>query len=309
MGSVVSSRPPLVALITGASGFIGAHLAARLINDGWEAHALLLPNASMPRRVPLERVIRHEHDGTTEEMVRIVSHVRPTVVFHLASLFLSEHKTAEVEPLVRSNVLLGAQLLDAMSVAGVSKLVNTGTAWQHYENRPCNPVNLYAATKQAFEAIVDYYVEAKLIAATTLKLIDTYGPYDERGKLLALLKRCSKADTLMQMSPGEQPIDLVHVDDVVAAFAIAANRIIGEAEGTHAHYSVSSGHPVSVKELVSLIEGILGRRLPIAWGARPYRRRELMVLPSLLPAVPGWSPCVSLADGLKREFSEERTTP
>jgi nucleoside-diphosphate-sugar epimerase len=242
-------------------------------------------------------------------MVRVVSQVRPTVVFHLASLFLSAHKTAEVEPLVRSNVLFGTQLLEAMSIAGVDKLINTGTAWQHFENKSYNPVNLYAATKQAFEAIVDYYVEAGFITATTLELFDTYGPHDERGKLLEILRRGSKVDSLIQMSPGEQLIDLVHVDDVVAAFLTAADKMIHETRHIHARYAVSSGHPISVRELVSLIERVQGHPLPVAWGARPYRLREVMVPASLVPVVPGWSPGILLIDGLKQEFPRWRMAP
>ena len=67
-----------------------------------------------------------------------------------------------------------------MKEVGVKILVNTGTSWQHYENKDYSPVNLYAATKQSFEAILQYYVEVASLKAITLKLFETYGLDDPR---------------------------------------------------------------------------------------------------------------------------------
>lgn len=286
------------ALVTGVSGFVGSHLARRLLAEGWRVHGVVRPESKVtPLPTAGEGWALHRHDGTTEALVAIMAEVQPTVVFHLASLFLSEHQPRDVVALIQSNVLFGTQVVEAMARQKLRLLVNTGTSWQHYENRAYSPVNLYAATKQAFEAVLQYYVEACGLRVITLKLFDTYGPDDPRPKLMNLLKRVAVENQPLAMSPGEQWIDLVHVEDVVQAFLVAAERLrAGIVEG-HERYAVSSGQPLSLRELVRQVEQTLGRALPIVWGERPYRAREVMQ-PWNGERLPGWVTEVELRDGL-----------
>ena len=71
--------------------------------------------------------------------------------------------------------------------AGCYRMVNTGTSWQHYENSDHRPSNLYAATKQAFEEILNFYATAYPLRVCSLHLSDTYGPNDIRPKLFGFL--------------------------------------------------------------------------------------------------------------------------
>ena len=144
-------------------------------------------------------------------MINIVNEANPEIVFHLASLFLAQHTLEDIERLVQSNLLFGVQIAEAITLQGVTKLINTGTSWQHYENEDYNPVCLYAATKQAFEDMLKFYVEASKLKVITLKLFDTYGPDDSRPKLFTLLRKVAQEQTELAMSPGEQLIDLVYM--------------------------------------------------------------------------------------------------
>lgn len=236
------------------------------------------------------------HDLNVLSLSAKLSELRPTVVFHLSSLFLSSHQAEDIKPLIEANLLFGTQLVDAMGRVGIRRMVNTGTSWQHYESRDYSPVNLYAATKQAFEEILQYYVEAHGMQIITLKLFDTYGPDDHRQKLFSLLKRAAEGEPL-DMSPGAQCIDLVHVGDVAEAFRIAAERLLDGQVSGHERYAVSSGNPMSLRDVVGLVESALKRKLPIEWGGRPYRSREVMQ-PWVGSALPGWKPAVDLAAGL-----------
>jgi nucleoside-diphosphate-sugar epimerase len=236
-------------------------------------------------------------------MQKAVIRARPTVVFHLASLFLSEHESKDVDSLIQSNILFGTQLVEAMVRQNVRWLVNTGTSWQHFINQEYSPVNLYAATKQAFEAILQFYVEANGFETITLKLCDTYGPEDPRPKLINLIKRVAMENQPLEMSPGEQRIDLVNVEDVIQAYILAAERLMtGEVLG-HERYIVSSGQKIQLREVVRQVERILGRELPIVWGGRPYRNREVM-LPWSDALLPGWESQVTLEQGLLLVFKD-----
>jgi len=291
--------PTRVALVTGATGFVGGHLVRRLLADGWETHAIVRPTSNV---VALREVLGsgnvHEHDGSTMGLIGILRSVHPGIVFHLASLVVGEHSTDDVDPLVQSNILFGTQLLEAMAVAGVSDIVNTGTYWQHYEGREYSPVSLYAATKQAFQDILQFYCEARGLRAVTLELPDTYGPDDKRPKLLFLLDRAARSGEILQMSPGEQFLDLLHVDDVVHGYEVAADSLLTGHLPSPSQYRLSSGSLVRLKDVVELYREATRQTVNVAWGGRPYRVREVMECRSPMPVLPGWTPSKSLTTWL-----------
>lgn len=290
-------------LITGATGFVGSHLARTLASKGWNVHAVLRPysdEAALGRKPGLRPIALHRHDGSMEGMLAIVRRAKPDVVFHLASLVMSIHEPGDVEPLLRSNVLLGTQLLEALAGEGRGGLlVNTATAWQHYDQQDYSPTCLYAATKQAFEAILTYYTEIGSIQAITLTLFDTYGPHDRRPKLFQLLREASRSGRVLEMTPGAQRIDLIHIDDVVRGYELAAERLLsGRVHGSE-QFALSSGTPIQLKDAVRLYECVTGYCANIAWGAKPYRHREIMTPWNGGKRLPGWSPSVRLEEGMK----------
>ncbi len=286
-------------LVTGATGYIGSMLVRRLIAEGREVHIILRPTSSLDGVSDLEdRLIVHVHDGTTQGLIDLVKVASPAVVFHLASLFLAQHAAEDVERLVTSNLLFSTQLAEAMMSNKVSRLINTGTSWQHYQGKAYNPVCLYAATKQAFEDVLEYYVQAQGLRVITLKLFDTYGPFDPRPKLFALLERSSKSSAPLDMSKGEQQIDMVFIDDVVEAYMLAGERLSQGVVQSHERFAVSSGQGISLREFVAVYEAVRGGKLPIRWGERPYRAREVMTLWRDFETLPGWSPKVGLREGI-----------
>lgn len=291
-------RPPVrpVALVTGASGFIGGHLVRRLVQQGWIVHIMTRVDSRLPNAAEFTQVVRHAYDGSIASVIAGMEQARPDVVFHLASLFLAQHDSKDVDALIQSNLLFGTQLLDAMRVNQIRCMVNTGTSWQHFNHQDYNPVCLYAATKQAFEALLTYYVEACDFKVITLKLFDTYGPDDQRAKLIKLLLQAASSGEPLNMSGGEQRIDLVHVDDVVDAYMMAARQLMQNDHLAYASYGVSSENPVSLRELVSILQKALRRTIVVNWGAKPYRPREVMQPWHSFERLPGWTARHKIAD-------------
>jgi len=288
------------ALLTGATGFVGGRLARRLAAEGWEVHGVV-------RRPPGDPAVRalaavgsaHYHDGSMDSLTRLVAIARPSVVFHLAARFVADHRPADVEPLIHDNLLFGTQLLEAMREAGTRKIVNAGSAWQHFGNAEYSPVGLYAATKKAFVDLMQYYVEAHGFRAVTLELSDTYGPGDVRRKLIPIMLEAERTKRELSMVRGELPIDFVHVDDAVSAFVLAASRLSSSAGDGHQVYAVRSRQPVVVKELFAIWERARGTRLAARWGERPYRPREVIERWTQGAELPGWEPRVTLDEGLR----------
>jgi nucleoside-diphosphate-sugar epimerase len=288
------------ALITGVTGFVGGRLARRLSQDGWDVHGIV-------RRQPGDEVVRalspfcvaHHHDGSMDSLSAIVALVRPTVVFHLATRFVSEHRTSDVVPLIHDNIQFGTQLLEAMRGADVRRLVNAGSAWQHFGNAEYSPVSLYAATKKAFADVLEYFVQAAGVRAVTLELTDTYGPADARRKLIPIMYEAERLKRELSMVSGDLPLNFLHVDDAVNALVVAASRLTSNQAKGHEVYAVRSDEPVTLKELFATWEKSRGSHLAARWGERPYRAREVLEHWTQGVPLPGWEAKVTLAEGLK----------
>lgn len=292
------------ALVTGATGFVGTHLVRALLAAGHDVHALVRDGSAPARVRGLLPATVHVHPGGIEPLLGTLDAARPEIVFHLAARFVAEHAPRDVAGLIDDNLRFGAELVEAMVRTGATSLVNTGTAWQHYGDAEYDPVCLYAATKEAFETLLVFPRRTAGLRVVTLVLFDTYGERDPRAKLMALLLRLAREGGSADFSPGEQRLDLVHVDDVAHAYLLAGARVPTLPAGAAEEYAVRSGDPVSLRELVRLFERECGRELGIRWGARPYRAREVMEPWAGGETLPGWRAEVPLGEGIRRLIAE-----
>lgn len=284
-------------LVTGATGFAGRNLVGRLVSLGAQVGALT-------RCGSRAEALLGAHPGVValpaqgDAMRAAVAAFRPEGLFHLAA-----HRGAadawSARDAAAFNVLWAIEIVEAAMAAGCRLLVDVGTQSQHRTGCPdYAPTDFYAASKQAFQDFLVAYRECAGLRAVTLKLSDTYGPGDDRGRLLQRLLGAQASGAAIDLTPGEQRIDLVHVEDVVAAL-IRAFHALESGAALGASHAVRTGRPLSLRALVGLVEALGGRRIDARWGAIPYRPGTIMS-PWAQPTLPGWRAQIALEDGLRQ---------
>ena len=288
-------------LMTGITGFIGHHLGERLVNDGHEVHAIVRPTSKVHALSEnlREKVTFHVHDSenTLLDIVTdlCVENHRPDVVFHLATNFVTAHRFEDIQKLIQSNITFGTELLDAMAANNVLNFVNAGTFEQTIDDN-ISPVNLYAATKDCFEGIVNFYTASRNLKCIGLRLSDTYGADDKSDRLLGRLRRSLLTGEKIELSHVGQLVDLIYIDDAVEAF-IAAKKILAANKYDYCGaYSVGLSRPVTLGEVVKIFEEVSGKKLSVDWGNR-YVSTNFRGTPRFLP---NWSPTTALRDGIKK---------
>lgn len=290
-------------LVSGGGGFIGKRLISTLLIKGHMISALVRPESELVffinNKIEILDISKKEIIDSFFKKHKIDG------VIHLASLFKAEHVYDDIGSMVQSNLTFGTQLLDLCKTHKIKWFLNTGTFWQHYNNESYNPVNLYAATKEAFEKISIYYVNTSKLNFVTLKINDTYGPNDTRRKIISLLIGQVNSQEPLSLSPGDQLLAINHIDDVVSAFMKMIELVSSDTDRLMCGktYKIYSHEVISLKSLAKLIENIVGAKLNVRFGDRSYREREVMIPWDNGENIPDWAPNVSLEKGIRSLIS------
>ncbi len=252
-------------------------------------------------------VVRHK-DGIDAEAIAAFC---PDVVLHLATLSTSRFDSEIIDPMLDANIRFGVHLLDALRrVAEVKQsrgerlyFINIGSCAEYRIHTEAKPKDAYldTATKSAFRHFVDFYADACGFDYCTLVPYTVYGGQDTAKKLMDYMVESATSQTPVDMTPGEQILDFIHVDDVVRAII---NIVCGDKPESGSELHLGTGIGTRVRDLATLIEQTLGIRLNINFGGREYRPLDVMyaVAPRSEWLAARWQAEVSLQEGIRRQF-------
>ncbi|MFF5210365.1 NAD-dependent epimerase/dehydratase family protein [Streptosporangium sp. NPDC000396] len=283
-------------LVTGATGFIGAHLVRRLNSLGAQVHAV--------SRKPREKIDGGESwhvadvgdAGAVEDLVRSV---RPAVVFHLASEVAGARDPRLVRPMLDSNLASVVNLLTAAAESPGTRLVLAGSIEEPrpYEGE-LTPSSPYAVAKWAASGYARMFHHLWNVPVTTLRVGMVYGPgqHDTR-KLVPYVTLSLLRGEEPSLSSGTRLLDWIYVDDVVDAFLAAGTT--PEAAGQS--FDIGTGTRTSIRETVELLSRITGSSLRPRYGALPDRPLDSARIADIAPAAKllRWRPTVGLEEGLR----------
>lgn len=293
-------------LVTGASGFIGANLCHRLVTEGFPVAALLNPNTRTWRLDGIQSQLQtFEVDLCDEPSVHQAIHtIRPTIIYHLAAhgAYPFQNDCAQI---LRTNVFGLWNLLSACKNVGFHLFINAGSSSEYgrksfamRETDPLDPDSFYAIAKAAQSFLCRHAALLEKLPVVTLRLFSVYGPFEEPSRLIPTLMMASLFDTRVKMVSADVCRDFIHVDDVID-FMIAAPSFPGLSGEI---LNLGTGRQTSMGELVSTLEEVSGRRLPVTWGAMPERSWDSTTWVadiSKLRALTGFVPSRSVKDGLR----------
>lgn len=281
-------------VIVGAGGFLGSHLAAHFQAKG----ETVLPLSYRPA----------QHGPFLKSLLALLQSAAPTAVVIAGGSQNGRDDPGSLAELALSNTLMPAAVASLLQAhASDCRLLTFGSSWQWGQDGTSAPFNAYAASKTAAEAFLAHFALAGLRCAT-LRLFDTYGPGDTRGKVVSLIAKAIAARSDLPMSPGGQMIELVHIRDVLAAVDATLSDLESTPLTPYRVYAVRSGQPMTVLQVLATMLRLAGIENDgfIRPGVYPYRARERFELFADTPVPPGWRPNVLLEDGLRDLLKEYR---
>lgn len=281
--------------ILGALGFLGQNLARSLVSQGHDVTGFVLHPPAMQPAGFLCRAVTSLGDITRSESDKF------DVVINLAA-----RRSTKSNPLPDAKVLEYTYKIPKDFIVRASRkntlVINASTYIQNFGGQDGKTVDSYGSAKQKLTEFLAKESEAHGFRTLDLYLFTIYGPGDRLNHLVPSLISAAKNDEGISLSPGNQLLNLIYVDDVVRNFSRALST---NEQFSYRRYFMWSEEYISVRNLVKLIEDIGGVRINCLWGERPYAGHE-MFEPWHIPMsqIPGLEVQVTLKQGLSQLWSQ-----
>ena len=321
-------------LVTGAAGFIGFHLARRLLengchvagldnmNDYYDVH---LKKARLSLLMSDNRFDFHQLDLADREGVeKLFDEKTFDVVVNLAAQAGVRYSLTNPHAYVLSNIVGFVNLLECCRHKKVKHLVfassssvygaNTRMPFSVHHNVD-HPVSLYAASKKANELMAHSYSHLYDLPCTGLRFFTVYGPWGRPDMALFLFTKAILADKQIQVfNHGKMQRDFTYIDDIVEGILRIMGRIPapnpawhgdspdpGSSYARYRIYNIGNNHPVSLTDFIAAIEKALGKKakkdfLPMQPGDVPATYADI---DDLIRYV-GFKPATPLEEGIAR---------
>ena len=328
-------------LVTGAAGFIGFHVAGRLLADGHPVIGLdnlndyydpALKEARLAQLTPhpaftFARVDLRDRDAMAEHFQRH----RPARVVHLAAQAGVRYSTVNPHAYLDSNLVGFLHLLEECRRHRIEHLVfassssvygaNTRLPFSVHDNVD-HPLSLYAATKKANELIAHSYAHLYQLPCTGLRFFTVYGPWGRPDMALFLFTRAILEDRPIEVfNEGRMQRDFTYVDDVVEGVVRVLARPAspdpawsgdqpdpGTSRAPYRVYNIGNDRPVELTRYIEVLETRLGRKarkilLPLQPGDVPVTRADIRDIAREF----GYQPRTTLEEGVARFVDWYRT--
>jgi nucleoside-diphosphate-sugar epimerase len=290
-------------LLTGATGFIGSHVARVLVTAGCDVQALVRPGAARDRIADLEgRLGIVAGDVASVADPAVLAPLAPEVCIHLA--WYAEpgrylHAVGENLASLRTSL----DLTEALAAVGCRRLVAAGTCAEYGspcggtaldERTPINPSTPYARAKSAFHLAAQDIAGQAGMEFAWARLFFLHGPWEHPARIVpSAITACLRGETF-PATAGEQVRDYLHVADAAAAlWSIADSEVVGP-------LNVCSGEAVTLRSVLEAVEAAAGSQGTVRYGEMPYGSDEWMWMcgDNAKTLGLGWRPMFGLEAGI-----------
>jgi UDP-glucose 4-epimerase len=304
-------------VVTGGAGFIGSHLAERFLQDGWTVHVIDNLATGKRENVPAGATF-HELDIRDAKAAELLASVKPDVLTHLAAQMDVRRSVEDPMYDASVNVLGSLNLLEAVrrqsprtrvvfaSTGGA--LYGDNTTPPNFEDFKKDPESPYAITKLSVEYYLAYYGRVHTLDTVAMRFGNVYGPrqdpHGEAGVVAIFCGRILQGRPLTIYGDGLQTRDYVYVGDVAEAMWTAATKPLPPVGLLDARgFNVGTGIGTSVVDMANILLEEAGTKVPLEFAPkRPGEAQESFVDAGKAQRLLGWTPRVSLREGLARSF-------
>lgn len=273
-------------LVTGAAGFVGFHVAGRLLNAGVQVLGIDNLNDYYDVSLKQARLDRLERPGfafarldiaDSAGLMREMAAFKPDAVVHLAAQAGVRYSLTNPQAYASANLTGFLNVLEACREHPVEHLIYASSSSVYGANtklpfseadKADHPVSLYGATKRANELMAHAYSHLFAIPATGLRFFTVYGPWGRPDMAyFSFTRKIAAGEPIDVFNGGRMERDFTYIDDVVDAIVALVGRppqpardAPGTTPASHRVYNIGNHTPVPLERFIAVIENAVGRR-------------------------------------------------
>tara|TARA_B100000795_G_scaffold254826_1_gene226018 strand:+ start:396 stop:1283 length:888 start_codon:yes stop_codon:yes gene_type:complete len=287
-------------LITGTTGFVGyKFLLFALSNNFLVIDILRKKNRKNKKIQKIKKAYPAKYNNiffsNNKELSRKLKNIDADYFINFATLYGNSHSHNQIDDFIDSNISFPTLIYDLINNK-IKKMINFGSMMQHAKDEKLVSKNFYAATKNAFEMIGNYYANINnKTKFYNIKFYESVGDNDARKKIIPTIINNYKKNIVTKILSKELSLNIIHTDDIINSIMVLLNNNIESGS-----YCIKNNHNIKISALINTINKGLNKKIKVKYGNKSItsNKNNLRILPK-------WKPIKNLESKIIKIFKNE----
>ena len=288
-------------LLTGTTGFVGYKFLLFALSNNFLVIDILRTKNKKDKRI--ERLknsfptqYRNIYFSNNNELSKKLKNTNADYFINFATLYSNNHSHNQISDFINSNVLFPTIIYDMINNK-TKKMINFGSMMQHSKNENLVSKNLYAATKNAFEMISNYYANMNNKSKFyNIKFYESVGDYDTRKKIIPTIINNYKKNIVTKILSKHLSLNMIHTDDIINSIMTLLNNNIESGS-----YCIKNTMNIKISSLINTLNKRLNKKIKVKYGNKSTISNNL----NNLRILPKWRPIKNLENKIITIFKNE----
>ena len=290
-----------ILLLTGTTGFVGYKFLSFALSNGFSVVDILREKNKKNKKI---RELRNAYPkkykniffANNNNLSSQLKNIKADYFINFATLYSNNHSHSQIVDFIESNILFPTLIYDIINNK-IKKMINFGSMMQHSKDEKLISKNLYAATKNAFEMIANYYVNTNnKTKFYNIKFYESFGDNDKRKKIIPTIINNYKQNKITKIISKQLALNIIHTDDIINSIMILLNNNI-----TSGTYCIKNTNNIKISQLIDMLNKVLNKKIKVKYGNKSITSNYY----NNLKILPYWKPNKNLENKIIKTFKNE----
>ena len=288
-------------LLTGTTGFIGHKFLLFALSKNFYAIDILRSKNNNNKKIKNLKSLypknyKNIFFSNNKELSKKLKNINADYFINFATLYSNTHNHSQITNFINSNILFPTIIYDIINNK-IKKMINFGSMMQHSQNEKLVSKNFYAATKNAFEMICNYYANINnKTKFYNIKFYESVGDNDNRKKLIPSIIQNYKKNRITKIISKQLSLNIIHTDDIINSIMVLLNNNVKSGS-----YCIKNKHNIKISDLIKFLNNKLSRKIKVKY----LNKSIISNYHNNFRVLPKWKPIKNLENKILKIFKDE----
>jgi CDP-paratose synthetase len=288
-------------LLTGTTGFIGHKFLLFALSKNFYVIDILRSKNNNNKKIKNLKSLypknyKNIFFSNNKELSKKLKNINADYFINFATLYSNTHNHSQITNFINSNILFPTIIYDIINNK-IKKMINFGSMMQHSQNEKLVSKNFYAATKNAFEMICNYYANINnKTKFYNIKFYESVGDNDNRKKLIPSIIQNYKKNRITKIISKQLSLNIIHTDDIINSIMVLLNNNVKSGS-----YCIKNKHNIKISDLIKFLNNKLSRKIKVKY----LNKSIISNYHNNFRVLPKWKPIKNLENKILKIFQNE----